>query len=278
MGTPTASANAEPIAPPPQPLGEDLSPEQRKFLDEQGYIHFSGFLTPDEVDFLLRETQELERRWIAEGRTKAFGIPIKYGRDLNGQPFVNRFAFTSMYSKPIHEFLGGEKFKRIARILGDGFRLGEDEKDGMVVNHYLNQGGSRYKQLGWHTDGLRDIFLGHELRPLWQVGLYLDDSPIEKGGLRLIPGTHRDPLHKMLLRKWYFIDHKPDPNEVCVTAKCGDLTIHDGRLWHRVARATVEGEASRRRVIYLPFVDGPRHPKDENSPTPLYHYLQRITG
>lgn len=268
---------ASPV-PSPEPLGEDLTPEQRRFLDENGYIHFPGFLSEDEVDFLIRELKALEQRWIAEGRTKAFGIPIKYGVDLDGQPFVNRFAFASMFSKPIHEFLNTERFKRVARILGEGFRLGEDEKDGMVVNHYVNQEGSRYKQLGWHTDGLRDIFLGHELRPLWQVGLYLDDSPIEKGGLRLIPGTHKDSLFKMVFRKPYFIDHRPDPNEVCVTAKRGDLTIHDGRLWHRVARATVTGEASRRRVIYLPFIDGPRHPKDESSPTPLYHYLQRITG
>ena len=54
--------------------------------------------------------------------------------------------------------------------------------------------------------------------------------------------------------------------------------IHDGRLWHRVARAEVTGEASRRRVAYLPFVEGPYKPKTEDSPTPIYHYLQRITG
>ena len=38
------------------------------------------------------------------------------------------------------------------------------------------------------------------------------------------------------------------------------------------------GEASRRRVAYLPYIDGPRAPKNEQSPTPLYHYLQRLTG
>jgi hypothetical protein len=252
--------------------------EQRRFLDEQGFIKFDGFLTADEVDFVWGEIEGVQRQWIAEGRTKAFGIPLKYGKDLDGKPFVNRFAFTSMYSKPLHEFVSSERFRQIAAMLGQDFRFGEDEKDGLVVNHYVNQGGSRYKQLGWHTDGLRDLFYLKKQRPLWQVGLYLDDSPREKGGLRVIPGTHHQGFFAQAFGKAYFVDHRPDPREICIEAKRGDLTIHDGRLWHRVARAEVAGEASRRRVAYLPFIDGPRMPKNEASPTPLYHYLQRITG
>jgi hypothetical protein len=94
----------------------------------------------------------------------------------------------------------------------------------------------------------------------------------------LFPGTHKQGVVGMLFRKAYFVSHATDPNEICVEAERGDVTIHDGRLWHRVARASVTGEASRRRVAYLPFVEGPYRPKTEDSPTPLYHYLQRITG
>jgi phytanoyl-CoA hydroxylase len=256
----------------------ELSPEQQRFLDENGYLRLENFLSGAEVDELLAGLGEVEAGWIAEKREKARGIPIKYGKDLDGRPFVNRFAFASLYSERVHRIVTGEKFQGVARLFGPDFRFGEDEKDGMVVNHYVNLEGSRYKQLGWHTDGLRDVFLGQKLRPLWQVGLYLDDSPRSKGGLRLIPGTHKQGLGGMLFRKAYFVSHAADPREVCVEAKRGDLTIHDGRLWHRVARAEVTGEPSRRRVAYLPFVEGPRKPKTESSPTPLYHYLQRITG
>ena len=253
-----------------------LSPEQQQFLDENGYVRVPGFLQPAEVDEILAGLGEVEQRWIGEKREKACGIPIKYGRDLEGKPYVNRYAFASLYSDRLHAAV--QRFQQLAPLFGPDFRFGEDEKDGMVVNHYLNLPGSRYKQLGWHTDGLRDIFLGQKLRPLWQVGLYLDDSPRQKGGLRLIPGTHKQGTASMLFRKAYFVSHSADPAEICVEAERGDLTIHDGRLWHRVARAEVTGEASRRRVAYLPFVEGPRHPKTEASPTPLYHYLQRITG
>ena len=255
-----------------------LTGEQQRFLDEQGFLHFGGFLAAEEVDAILGELRGVEDRWAAEGREKARGIPIKWGKDLDGRPFVNRFAFASLYSPALHERVSAPKFQSLAGLLGAGFRLGEDEKDGMVVNHYVNLEGSRYKQLGWHTDGLRDLFLGHQQRPLWQIGLYLDDSPRSKGGLRLIPGTHKQGLAAQLFKKVHFLDHKPDPQEICIEARRGDLTIHDGRLWHRVARAEVTGEASRRRVAYLPFIDGPRQPKTEASPTPLYHYLQRLTG
>jgi len=253
-----------------------LSADQQEFLDQQGYLRLPKFLSAAEVDELLAGLAEVEEQWIAEGRDKARGIPIKYGRDQEGRRYVNRFAFASLYSERLHRAV--QRFGELSRIFGPDFRFGEEEKDGMVVNHYLNLPGSRYKQLGWHTDGLRDVFLGQKLRPLWQVGLYLDDSPREKGGLRLIPGTHKQGLAGVLLRKAYFVSHAPDPREVCVVAERGDLTIHDGRLWHRVARAEVTGVASRRRVAYLPFVEGPYRPKTEDSPTPLYHYLQRLTG
>ena len=112
----------------------------------------------------------------------------------------------------------------------------------------------------------------------FNVGLYIDDSPVSKGGLRLIPGTHEQGLFKMAFGKLYFLDNRPDPREICVEAKAGDLTIHDGRLWHRVARATVTGEASRRRIMYVPLIVGPYEPKDESSPTPLYHRLSGLVG
>ena len=253
-----------------------LTPDQQGFLDVNGYLRLPKFLSAAEVDEILAGLAEVESRWISEGRERARGIPIKYGKGLDGSKYVNRYAFASLYSDRLRNSM--ERFKQLAPIFGPGFRFGEDEKDGMVVNHYVNLPGSRYKQLGWHTDGLRDIFLGQKLRPLWQVGLYLDDSPRQKGGLRLIPGTHKQGLPGMLFRKLYFVSHQADAKEICVEAARGDLTIHDGRLWHRVARAEVTGEASRRRVAYLPFVEGPYRPKTEESPTPLYHRLQRLTG
>ena len=80
----------------------------------------------------------------------------------------------------------------------------------------------------------------------------------------------------MLLAKRHFADNTDDPREVMVEADAGDLTLHDGRLWHRVALAKVTGAASRRRTMYIPFIDGPVEVKDEKSKTPLYHRFSKL--
>jgi len=100
--------------------------------------------------------------------------------------------------------------------------------------------------------------------------------PITKGGVRVLPFSHRQGLWPMLTRKAYFLDCNPDPDEYAIEAEAGDLTIHDGRIWHRVAEAEGMGEASQRRVMYVPLMEGPLKLKDEHSPTPLYFRLRRF--
>lgn len=259
-------------------LSEEGLPQYRKALDEVGAVRFENFATAEEVVALQQAWQELSDDFVLHGRDVVNGIPIKYGQQPNGRRYVNRFAFSSLYSSVIREFIEDDRFELIRRLCGADIRIAQNEKDGVVINCYRNEPGSRYKALGWHTDGLRDIFYGRMPGPMYNVGYYFDDSPAEKGALRLIPGSHRQGLLSMLFKKPYFVDHRDDPEEVMLEAKAGDLTIHDGRLWHRVGRASVFGDASLRRTMYIPFLNGPYEPKDENSPTPLYHHLQRITG
>ena len=51
--------------------------------------------------------------------------------------------------------------------------------------------------------------------------------------------------------KTYYKDVFDDPDEVAIETEAGDLTVHDGRMWHRVAQSLLTGEASRRRVMYV---------------------------
>jgi hypothetical protein len=80
----------------------------------------------------------------------------------------------------------------------------------------------------------------------------------------------------MCLRKPYFVSHQPDAGEFAVVTQPGDLTVHDGRLWHRVARSQYSGAASLRRSMYVPYLTGPYEPKGERSKTPAYHHLGRL--
>jgi ectoine hydroxylase-related dioxygenase (phytanoyl-CoA dioxygenase family) len=107
--------------------------------------------------------------------------------------------------------------------------------------------------------------------PMLNVGIHLNATPFENGGLRVIPGTHKQGILKMLFRKKYFVDNDPDKQEVGFDMNAGDLSVHDGRLWHRAQQSPYFGEASRRRVMYVPVVTGKYMPKNEHSKTPFYH-------
>jgi phytanoyl-CoA hydroxylase len=255
-----------------QPTGEQL-----RFFDTHGCIHFKHFIDPGTVSMLIEETAKVQRFLINHKIDKVNGIPLKFGQDTDGSPLIQRIAFASRFSQPLHTFLQQKALSKLTLLLGNyAGRIGEHEKDGLVINHYLNHEGSEFAQMGWHTDSPRDLFMGSRIMPMLNVGLHLDDCPASNGGLRVLAGTHKQGLFRLLFRKKYFIDNKPDAKEISFDIEAGDLTVHDGRLWHRVQRSPFAGEQSRRRVIYIPVVTGAYKPKNRNSATPFYHVLGRL--
>jgi len=256
-------------------LAETLTAEQKNFFNTNGFIHFKNFITPDTVKSIVDASLEVQKNWLDKDVSKVNGVPIKYGRDLDGSSIVQRFAFINQHHSAFSGLLLDPRLNGLLELAGAGSRLGESEKDGMVFNHYVNGPDSKFTKMGWHTDGLRDIFYGQKLNPMLNVGIHLNNLEPENGGLRIIPGTHKQGIYQMLFRKKYFLDHDEDAEEIAVIPEVGDLTVHDGRLWHRVAQSSVIGEQSRRRVIYIPIIAGKYAPKNENSPTVFY---QRFAG
>jgi phytanoyl-CoA hydroxylase len=258
-------------------LDNNLKQEHIDFFQKNGFIQFKKFIDRQTVLLLLEEIENVQQFLIKNSFKKVNGIPLKFGLDENNSLFIQRLAFTSQYSKPLSDFLNRDKFKILLQLLNpyEG-RIGENEKDGLVVNHYINTPSSRFNKLGWHTDSPRDLFLGSRILPMLNVGLHLDDCAFENGGLRVLPGTHQQNIFRLLFRKKYFIDNKPDKKEIGFDINAGDLTVHDGRLWHRVQQSPVTGEASRRRVMYIPIITGAYVPKHANSATPFYHKLGQL--
>ena len=256
---------------------DSLTNEQLHHFQTYGVIQFKQFVDKQTVKAFLDEVANVERYLINHNIDKVNGIPLKFGQDLDGRLFIQRIAFASQYSSVLSNFLKDTRFQSLLQLLApyEG-RIGEFEKDGLVVNHYVNTATSSFTQLGWHTDSPRDLFLGSRILPMLNVGLHLDDCPRENGGLRVLPGTHTQGLFRLLFRKKYFVDNTPDKNEVGFDIEAGDLTIHDGRLWHRVQQSPVEGEQSRRRVMYIPIITGAYQPKHAGSATPFYHKLARL--
>ncbi len=258
-------------------LGSQLTEEQKEYFHNYGVIQFKKFIEPETAELFISELANIEKKWLDEKVEKINGIPLKFGKDAEGNDMIQRMCFTNKYSTVLGEFLKDPRFKILIELLApyDG-RVGEDEKDGLVFNHYINQPNSKFSQMGWHTDSPRDLFLGQKILPMLNVGIHLDNCPSSNGGLRVLPGTQNQSMLKLLFGKKQFIDHRPDPREVAFEIEKGDLTIHDGRLWHRVEVSPNFGEKSRRRVMYVPIITGKYKPKSENSKTPFYHRFAKV--
>jgi phytanoyl-CoA hydroxylase len=257
-------------------LGETLTQEQIEFFDKNGFIHFRGVASPEEVKEIIASTEKVQERWLKEDIKKINGVPVKYGKDENGKDIVHRFPFTSQHSEEVHRFVNSSRIKALKVLMPEEARIAENEKDGVIVNHYVNTSTSNFRQMGWHTDSMRDIFYGKKVLPMLNVGLYLDNSASDKGGLRIIPGTHKQNIFNMLFKKAYFMNNEEDKSEMLVDALAGDLVVHDGRIWHRVAMSPNVGAASRRRVMYIPIIIGKYMPKSDDSATPFYHHFQKL--
>jgi len=256
---------------------EKITKEQAAFFKKHGIIQFKNFVAKTTINELISEVEKVQTHLLENDIKKVNGIPLKFGTDINKKPLIQRIAFASQYSNRLSEFLKDNRFNAIVKLLApyEG-RIGENEKDGLVINHYINTPHSKFNKLGWHTDSPRDLFLGSKILPMLNVGLHLDDCSFTNGGLRVLPGTHKQNLFGLLFRKKYFIDNRPDKKEVGFDIEAGDLTIHNGSLWHRVQQSPKLGEESRRRVMYIPIITGEYQPKHANSATPFYHKLGQI--
>ncbi len=255
-------------------LEEKLTEEQKSYFDKNGVILFKQFLPIDVVNLFKSEVKRIGEELLSQGVEKVNGIPLKFGKDLDGSKMIQRFCFTNQYSEVLNQLLHDPRLQALTELLSpyEG-RISENEKDGLVTNNYVNAPGSTFTHMGWHTDSPRDLFLGQKIMPMLNIGIHLDQCLFEDGGLRVIPGTHKQGFFKLMFGKKYFIDHKEDPKEVGFDIEAGDLTVHDGRIWHRAHASPHEGERSRRRVMYIPLITGKFKPKDKNSKTPFYHRL-----
>lgn len=259
-------------------LEGQLTPEQIDFFEVYGFIRFKQFVPRERANELYQALLELTDELVKKGVDQINGVPLIKGKRDDGSPYFGRIPFASLQHPEFAKFLRDPRFQAIIDQLAPGSRLGEDERDGLVVNRFRNEPGAKYKTLGWHTDSLRDLAYFEKPRRYLNVGFSITDSPMKVGGLRVLPCTHNQSIASMLTTKIHFFDMEPDPNELAIETEAGDLTIHDGRIWHRTALAEVTGDASERCVTYLPIMDGPVIKKHEKSPTPVYFHLKKFLG
>ena len=249
-----------------------LDAEQRDFLDTYGYIHFRAFATPAEIEMIREELGRIEAAWIAERRQTVNGIPIRYGTRPDGSRYVNRFAFTSLFSRRLRDFLADERWEAVrARLRPPSSGSGSTRR---TASWSTSSSTSRARA----TSGSAGTSMRCATSSTGACRSRCSTSAsisttrtATRARCASCPAATSRACWRMLFGKLHFLDHRDDPREVILEADAGDLTFHDGRTWHRVGKAQTTGLASLRRTMYLPFLTGPFEPKTETSPMPLYH-------
>src|SRR5262245_20809400 len=144
-----------------------LSREQQAYFETFGFIVKRGAFSGDEMARIGREFDDV------------------LAQDRQGQPFdgASRQAVLGFIEKrPLLSALAEDDriYGPIEQILGQGFVwIGSDG------NLYVGD-------TGWHPDGSN---LGYRRI---KVAFYLDAVRADSGCLRVIPGSHREPLHGAL--------------------------------------------------------------------------------
>jgi phytanoyl-CoA hydroxylase len=258
-------------------LIDKVEDEHVAFFNKFGFIHYQNFIPQEQVQRIISSLNDAYKKLVAENQQVINGIPIHFGADENENPIVHRLPFSNLVCDEIEKLYQDPRFKMLGKYIPDyESRLGLKEKDGVVTNYYINTEKSNFRQMGWHTDVTRDVMLGRKLYPMINIGVYLDDSGEKNGGLRIVPGSQHQSVMSMLFTKAQFVSTKKDPHEIMLSAKAGDLTLHDGRTWHRVGKSPNQGAASRRRVMYVPLICGPVKERQADGKTPFYHKLNKL--
>jgi len=109
-------------------LGEIITAEQQEFFNKNGFIHFKNFIKEETVGDIIQASLKVQEQWIADQKIKVNGIPIKYGKDLDGSPIVQRFAFVNKHHSLFDELTQDPPFSgfnvlRWIPTLSIGFNL-----------------------------------------------------------------------------------------------------------------------------------------------------------
>ena len=198
-----------------------ITQEQIAYFRTFGFLVLRQAFQPDEMDAICQKFDEL------------------LDKERAGQPFPGE-SRQSLYgiaeSTPLLTDLVGDDriYKTVESLLGEGFIW------------LCSEGNLYVGDTDWHPDGTR-----LDYRPM-KVSLYLDPLTKETGCLRVIPGSHRLPLHDGLKPSSQF--GLPGSEVPCfpLESQPGDVFFSDMNTWH----ASFGGKVGRRHLA-VNFVPKP---------------------
>jgi phytanoyl-CoA hydroxylase len=199
-----------------------LTEEQKAFYAENGYVLVSGLLTPEEASSYRQETHDLAQRLSA---TRDIGAGWGSAKEVTSKPTQLLHCHDVQFqSAAFSRLLMDERLTSVAAdIIGPNVQLHHTK---MFIKP--PEKGAPFPM---HQDA---PFFPHEKHSMIAAIIHFDDASLEKGCLRVVPGSNKLGMLPHDPQGSWHLDSKEYPvsEAVPIPAKAGDaiffsyLTIH----------------------------------------------------
>ncbi len=220
-----------------------LTPAQRDFYEENGYLHLDGFIGQDWLDRLHEVTGRfIERSRSMSASDQLFDLEPDHRAD---SPRLRRITHPVEHDPVYEEFgLRGPIVDIAEDLLGPDVKFHHSK-----LNFKWARGGEEVK---WHQD---IQFWPHSNYSPLTIGVYLDDVDDEMGPMGVIPGSHRGEIFDLYGADGNWtgaiddadIGRVPLDEVVWLKGPKGSVTVHNCRMVH----GSQPNNASRSRPLLL---------------------------
>lgn len=201
------------------------TPEQRTFYKENGYLLVEGLLSAQEAQTFRQACHELSERLSAHRN-----IDATWGSARQGVTTVEKTQLLHCHDVQFHaaafsRLLVDERFTGVAAEL-----MGTPNVQ-LHHNKMFIKPPEKGSPFPMHQD---HPFFPHAQHSMMAAVFHFDDAPLEKGCIRVVPGSHKlGPLPHLPEGSWHlpFAEYPLESSTPC-PAKAGDvlffsyLTIH----------------------------------------------------
>ncbi len=186
-----------------------LSEEERRQLDRDGYLVLPGFASPEKLQQLRARIDEL----FLEMGDRA-------GEEFKQEPQTDRLANLVNYGAVFEQAIAEPKLlAAVSQVLGGDFKLSSlNARSARPFSDWV-------QPLHCDTGALPDARGNSVCNIIWM----LDDFTEENGPTRCVPGTH---VSGKLPQEVLADPMAPHPEEILVTGKAGTVVVMNAHLWH----------------------------------------------